>query len=103
MLAGPPSQLRCCGATDVAYRGLACLDEAETGVAWRHQTSGQRSLAGWVGLETVFRAFDNQLTACELRSQVLQYVSVLAEREVNARPCQSSRIDPVRGDILETI
>jgi len=51
----------------------------------------------------VHPAFDNQLTACGLWSQVLQYVSILNEWDVNSRPRENSRVDPVRGDILETI
>ena len=59
-------------------------------------------MAGWTGLETVFHAFDNQLMACELWSQVLQYVSVLNKWDVTVRPREHPRVDPVRGDILET-
>lgn len=62
-----------------------------------------REMAGWTGLETVFRAFYNQLMACELWSQVLQYVSVLNQWNVNARLREPPRVAPVRGDILETI
>jgi len=41
--------------------------------------------------------------ACELWSQVVQYVLLLDEWEVSARRSQYPRIAPVRGDILETI
>ena len=84
-------------------RGGRRLPRVELETAHPDKTERSEGLAGWTGLEPVLRAFHNQLTTWELWSQVLQYVSVLNKWDVNVRLRETSRVAPVRGDILETI
>ena len=60
-------------------------------------------MAGWTGLETSSPRFGNHLTACELWSQRVECPSLATLNRVRRVPRASSRINPGRGDILETV
>jgi hypothetical protein len=55
------------------------------------------------GVETEIRPFSNSLTASELWSQAVESLSLTTPNRFPAVPFESPRIDPVRGDILETV
>jgi hypothetical protein len=59
-------------------------------------------VAGWTGLEPDSPRRCNYLMACELWSQRVEYSKVGVVNRVREIPGESARIDPGRGDIVET-
>jgi hypothetical protein len=60
-------------------------------------------MAGWKGLEPSPPRRVNQLTACELWTQRVDCSLTTTMNEGHSLLSESSRIDRVRGDILETV